>query len=237
MYGLGAARASGAVPESLSEELAGTVTLGSYETGPGIKALAATTKKFTANTGHRRQDQHGRPQHVPEPDQQLPAGQAGRRVHVVRRLPDAVLRREGPGHADRRCLEGADAPDAAVDQGRLDRARRAPVPRAEQELPVGRLLPQEPLEGKGLHGSDDVGSVHRPGQEDAGRRAHADRLHRQGRLARDGHVRHPQHADQRLPVPRRPDGRQGSLGRRAGEGRLQAVGGAPPVLLGRARSA
>ncbi len=30
---------------------ADTVTLGSYETGPGIKALAAVTKKFTAKTG------------------------------------------------------------------------------------------------------------------------------------------------------------------------------------------
>ena len=52
MYGLGAARAGAAVPESLSDALgAGTVTLGSYETGPGIKALAAVTKKFTSNTG------------------------------------------------------------------------------------------------------------------------------------------------------------------------------------------
>ena len=86
-------------------------------------------------------------------------------------------------------------------------ARRAPVLRAEQELPVGRLLPEEPLEGEGLHGPQDVGPVHRPRQEDAGGRADADRVHRQGRLARDGHLRHPQHAHQRLPVPRRPDGR------------------------------
>ena len=53
-----------------------------------------------------------------------------------------------------------------------------------------------------------------------------DRLHQQGRLAGDGHVRHPQHADQRLPVPRRPDGRQGGLGQREGEGGLQPVEGA-----------
>jgi multiple sugar transport system substrate-binding protein len=52
MYGLGAAsRASAGVPESLREAVAGTVTLGSYETHPGIEALAAATKKFTANTG------------------------------------------------------------------------------------------------------------------------------------------------------------------------------------------
>jgi multiple sugar transport system substrate-binding protein len=47
-----AGRASAAVPESLHEVLdSGTVTLGSYETGPGIKALAAASKKFTSNTG------------------------------------------------------------------------------------------------------------------------------------------------------------------------------------------
>ena len=39
---------------------------------------------------------------------------------------------------------------------------------------------------------------------------------RQGRLAGHGHVRHPQHAHQRLPVPRRPDGRQGEVDRPEG---------------------
>ena len=64
-----------------------------------------------------------------------------------------------------------------------------------------------------------------------------DRLHRQGRLAGDGHVRHPQHADQRLPVPRRPHGREALVGQPAGQGRLQPVEGAPAVLLaGRARA-
>jgi multiple sugar transport system substrate-binding protein len=50
--GLGAARASaGRLPAAYRRTLAETVTLGSYETGPGIKALAAATKKFTQNTG------------------------------------------------------------------------------------------------------------------------------------------------------------------------------------------
>jgi multiple sugar transport system substrate-binding protein len=51
MYGVGAARAGAALPAALRETLGGTVTLGSYETGPGIKALAAASKKFTSNTG------------------------------------------------------------------------------------------------------------------------------------------------------------------------------------------
>ena len=50
--GLGAARASAAASRvARRRALAGTVTLGSYETDPGIKALAAVTKKFTQNTG------------------------------------------------------------------------------------------------------------------------------------------------------------------------------------------
>ena len=40
-----------------------------------------------------------------------------------------------------------------------------------------------------------------------------DRVRRQGRLAGDGHLRHPQHAHQRLRLPRQPDGRQGVVGR------------------------
>ncbi len=49
--GVTAGRARGAAPAAWLDELASTVTLGSYETHPGIEALAATTKKFTANTG------------------------------------------------------------------------------------------------------------------------------------------------------------------------------------------
>ena len=46
----------------------------------------------------RREDhhQHRRPQHVPEQHHQLPAGHPGRPVHLVRRLPHAVLRGPGP---------------------------------------------------------------------------------------------------------------------------------------------
>ena len=56
------------------------------------------------------EDQHGRPQLVPGEHHPLPPGQPGRRVHLVRRLPHAVLRGAGPGDADRRRLGGASAP-------------------------------------------------------------------------------------------------------------------------------
>ena len=51
------------------------------------------------------------------------------------------------------------------------------------------------------------------GAADEEGRPDADRLRRQGRLAGDGHVRHPQHAHQRLRLPHPADGGQGVLGR------------------------
>jgi multiple sugar transport system substrate-binding protein len=50
-YGLSAAKGLGGTFASAAAQDSGTVTLGSYETGPGIKALAAVTKQFTKNTG------------------------------------------------------------------------------------------------------------------------------------------------------------------------------------------
>ncbi len=68
------------------------------------------------------------------------------------------------------------------------------------------------FEGEGLRGAQDPRRAEDARGEDAEGRPGPDRLRRQGRLAGDGHLRHPQHADQRLPVPRRPDGAQGSPG-------------------------
>ena len=200
-YGL---TASGAAARGMLSRavLADTVTLASYEENAGIPALAADTKLFTKATGIDVKTTHVCPWPVPGADQQLPPGASGRRLHVVRRLPDAVLRLEGTGDADRRRLEDPHTADATGLQGRLDGPRRAPVLRAEQELPMGRVLPKELVEGEGLHGPEDMGAVRRARQEDAERRADADRVHGQGRLAPDGLVRHHQHADQRLRLPR-----------------------------------
>ena len=64
-----------------------------------------------------------------------------------------------------------------------------------------------------------------------------DRLRRQGRLAGDGHVRHPEHAHQRLPVPRRPDGAARSPGPTPRSRRSSTPGRACCPAPGRARSA
>ena len=55
-------------------------------------------------------------------------------------------------------------------------------------------------------------------------RARPDRVRRQGRLAGDGHLRHPQHAHQRLRLPCQPDGRQGVVGGRQGQDRSSTPG-------------
>ena len=127
--------------------------------------------------GDRRQGQHGRPQHVPGADQHLPPGPAPGRLHLVRRLPDAVLRVEGPALPDRRRLGAAQAAVCLGLPERLEGGGRALLLRPDLRLPVGGPLPQERVEAARLHDPEDLGPVRRARQEDEGRRAHADRLH------------------------------------------------------------
>ena len=75
------------------------------------------------------------------------------------------------------------------------------------------------------------------GATDEEGRPRPDRLRRQGRLAGDGHLRHPQHADQRLRLPHQPDGRQGGVGGRQGQGRSSTPGPACCPTTSRTRSA
>ena len=73
-----------------------TVTLGSYQSdATPKKSLADMIAGYQTKSGEHGQDQHRRPQLVPGEHQQLPAGLAGRRLHLVRRLPHALLRRKG----------------------------------------------------------------------------------------------------------------------------------------------
>ena len=216
-------------------QAAGTVTLGSYEENAGDPGLARGHEALHQEDGNRRQDQHLRPRPLPGAHQQLPAGPPGGRLHVVRRLPDAVLRGEGSRDADRRRLgKTADGADAAGLQGRLDRrstgtstscrTRTTRGPSTSGRASGRRRATPPPRRGL---------SSSRSPRRWTGGRADADRLHGQGRLAPDGHLRHHQHEDQRLQVPRRPHGREAGVGRPAGEGRLQEVDRALPVLLGR----
>ena len=92
-------------------------------TNAGIpKRLLADYEAVHQEVRDRSQDQHRRPQHLPGADQHLPAGPPAGRLHVVRRLPHAVLRAEGPRDADRRRLGRLLTPQMPPAlQGRLDR--------------------------------------------------------------------------------------------------------------------
>ena len=66
-------------------------------------------------------------------------------VHLVRRLPDAVLRRPGPRDDIDDVWATVGAQLLRRLQGRLHRRRRQAVLRPVLQLPVGRHLPQEPV--------------------------------------------------------------------------------------------
>ena len=117
-------------------------------------------------------------------------------------------------------------------QGRLDGRRRQAVLHPDLQLSVGRLLPEEPVQEKGYTIPTTFDEFTALGDQDEDRRPRPARLRRQGRLAGDGHVRHPQHAPERLRLPRRPDGRHGEVDRPEGQGRLREVEGAPPLPPG-----
>ncbi len=169
--------------------------------------------------------QHRRPQHVPGEHQHLSPGQ--RRTTSSRWFAGyrmALLRGERP-HSD--------VSDVWPITGLTDgfknprRRRRQAVLRAVVLLPVGGLLPQERLGGEGLAtGPEDARRAQdRSAQQMQKDEPDADRLRRQGRLGGDGHLRHAQHADQRVPVPHRPHGGQGRLGRPQGARRSSRPGG------------
>ena len=119
----------------------------------------------------------------------------------------------------------------------LDRRRRQEVLRPDLQLPVGLLLPQERVGRQGLFGAGHVRRAQDPVRQDEGGRADPDRVRRQGRLAGHGHVRLPEHAAQRLPVPRRSVRAQGELGPAEGQGRLRQLEADPAVPRPRRRSA
>ena len=92
-------------PRPRQRRRTGSVHIGSNHSDPGEKAgMDAVNTAFTDGDRDRRRDEHGRSQHVPGPDHELPRRHAGHRVHVVLRLPHEVLRRPGPQRPDRRRL-------------------------------------------------------------------------------------------------------------------------------------
>ena len=200
----------------------------------GLRGVHGGLHEEDQGQGH---DQRVGPQQLPGQDHQLPAGQPGRRVHLVRRLPHAVHRREGPRRRRQRRL-GEDRQQLLrrAEEGVDGRGRQA-VLRAELQLPVGLLLPEVAVAVERLGGPGDVRRARRALQEDEGQEHHPDRVHRQGPLARLRHVRLPEHAHQRLPVPRRPVRAQGGLELVAGDGGVRHLEGAAALLRPERRGA
>ena len=143
--------ADGSTPPAASGD---EVTFGSNYSDPKDSAAIAA-----AVEGHRveRQDQHGRPQHVPGEHQHLhPA--ARRRGVLVRRLPHACF--AGKGVVGDISDVWADCPTSA-------RASRAPRPALDGKqyfvpfyfYPWADPLPQEPVRREGLRDPDHVGRL------------------------------------------------------------------------------
>ena len=183
---LGGGVATGGSPAAAAA--AGTVSIGSYHTDPGEpEGMEAVNAAFTRHR-HRREDEHRRPQHVPEPDHELPRRHAGDRVHLVLGLPHEVLRGQGP----RRSRSTTCGPRSRTTTPRASRSRSsATTARSTRSRPTttrGRSSTGRASSRKGLPDPRDLGRPQDPGHEDAGRRPDPDRVRRPGRLAGDGHV-------------------------------------------------
>ena len=172
--------------------------------------------------------EHGRPQHVPGPDHQLPQAHAGRPStpgSPASGCGSSPTRASRPPSTTCGPRSGATTRDAS----RLVDGNDGKHTSSRSTTTRGPSSTARASSRQGLHGPRDVGRLQGPGHEDADRRPHPDRLRRQGRLARDGHVRHPQPPAQRLRLPCRPDGGRAEVDRPEGHRRLPEVGGVPPV--------
>ena len=117
---------------------------------------AARRRRGVPEQERHHQAQRGRPQHLPGEHHHLPA-EPGRRDPLVRRLPDAVLRRPGPARPHRRRLGGGpERHHVRGLQARLDRARRPALLRAVDLLLLGHSLPPEPLRRERVDATDDL---------------------------------------------------------------------------------
>ena len=103
-------------------------------------------------------------------------GSPGRRLHLVLRLPDALLRVQGPGrrHLATSGRTSAGMSDALKKASTGDDGKQYFVP--STYYPWADLLPQERLRGEGLRAAQDPGRVQDPRRKDAEGRPRPDRL-------------------------------------------------------------
>ena len=133
---------------------------------------------------------------------------AGYRMH---------LRRQGSAYSRRRCL-GQDRVELLRRPGQgIHRAGRQDYFVPNYNYPWGFFYRKSFWAAKGYEVPRTFDDLIALCDENEGGRHHPDRFRRQGRLAGDGHVRLPQHATQRIPVPHGPLCPRGGLGPEEGQ--------------------
>ena len=191
---------------------------------PGLRpARRRMADAYTKKTGTKVDAQRRRPQHVPGEHQHLPPGQ-----------PRTTSSPGSPGfRMDQFAEDGliTDVSDVWPIDGMGDTFKEASTAADGKQyfVPIGYypwavFYRKSVFEKNGYAPPDELRRVHHPDEGHAGQEHHAVRLRRQGRLAGDGHLRHPQHAHQRLRLPHEPDGRRRGVGQRGGQAGLRRPG-------------
>ena len=190
------------------------------------KALQDIVDTFTKADRDHGQDQHGRPQHVPGPDQL-------RTCRARRTTSSPGSPASGCGSSPTQGLATADR--RRVDQGRVELHRRLQGRRRPATTASSTSSRSTTTRGRSSTGRacSPTRATRSPTTLDEFKTLAAKMktdglvpigLRRQGRLARDGHVRHHQPAAERLRLPRRPDGRHAEVDRPEGQAGLRRSG-------------
>ena len=175
--------------------------------------------------GHQGRRQHGRPQHVPGADQQLPAGHARRR-----RSPGspATACSSSPARAWRPTSTTSGRRSAATSPTRFKKAstgldgKQYFIP--FYNYPWAIFYRKSVFEKNGYEPAANLDELQGALRADEEGRPDPDRVRRQGRLAGDGHVRHINMRINGYDFHMQPDGRRGVLDGPEGQGRLRRPG-------------
>ncbi len=172
-------------------------SLGSSASDPVPKTgIAAMVSAFEKKSGDKVSINTKSHNDFQNDDQHLPAGQPGRHVHLVRRLPHALLRRRRAWWrrsttSGRRSAPATSAPASSRPRpATTARSTSCRTTTTRGPSSTGRAVWQS----KGYEVPKTFDDLEDPRREDEEGRPDPDRVRRQGRLAGDGHVRLPQHA-------------------------------------------
>ena len=182
---------------------------------PGAEGgLREGLRRLQDRDRRRREGQHGRPQHLPGADQLLPAGQARTTSFTWfagYRMQFFAQRGLATDISDVWGKVGANYSDALKNASTGLDGKQYFVP--FYYYPWALFYRKSVFEENGYEVPKTLDELKTLGDADEERRADADRVRRQGRLAGDGDLRHPQPAHQRLRLPHAADEGRGVAGR------------------------